>query len=96
MLGLGLVLSGLGFGLNIPNAANWLIESIDARVRGRAFGWLTFAMYLGQFLSIFIYAPLVGALGSRGAFLAVAGAASAVGAISLVTPARVREAVATE
>lgn len=94
LLALGLILSGLGFGINIPNAANWLIETVDANVRGRAFGWLTFAMYLGQLLSVLVYSPLTGAVGSPGAFLFVAGIAALLGAISFVgVPARARPAI---
>jgi hypothetical protein len=67
---------------------------VDGRVCGRAFGWLTFAMHLGQFLSIFAYSALVGAIGSRGAFLLVAVVAAAVGACSFVgAPARERQAM---
>jgi MFS family permease len=87
MLGAGLVLAGLGFGLNTPSLSDWLIESTDPRVRGRAFGWLTAAMYLGQFLSIFIYATLTTWAGIRGTFLVVAAVA---GAIALKTFVRVR------
>lgn len=93
-LALGLVLSGFGFGLNIPNATNWLIETVDAGVRGRAFGWLTFAMYLGQLVSVPMHSSLVGAIGTRGAFLFVSGAAALIGVISLLgAPSRMRPAV---
>jgi MFS family permease len=89
MLGAGLVLAGLGFGLNVPSLSDWLIESADPRVRGRAFGWVTSAMYLGQFLSIFVYATLTTWTGIRGAFLLVAAAAAA---IALKTFVRTRPA----
>jgi MFS family permease len=89
MLGAGLVLAGLGFGLNVPSLSDWLIESADPRVRGRAFGWVTSAMHLGQFLSIFVYATLTTWTGIRGAFLLVAAAAAA---IALKTFVRTRPA----
>lgn len=95
-LAFGLILSGLGFGLNIPNAANWLIETVDAGARGRAFGWLTFATYLGQLISVPLYAQLAGATGSAGAFLFVAAVAIMVGAISFVSITKLRPAIETD
>jgi MFS family permease len=86
MLTAGLVLAGLGFGLNVPSLSDWLIESTDPRVRGRAFGWLTAAMYLGQFLSIFIYARLTAWTGIRGAFLVVAAVGGAIALKTFASP----------
>jgi MFS family permease len=93
MLGAGLVLAGLGFGLNVPSLSDWLIESADPRVRGRAFGWLTSATYLGQFLSIFVYAALTAWTGIRGAFLVVA---TVGGVIALKTLVCTRPAARTD
>lgn len=68
----GLVLSGLGFGMNAPNCSAWLLSKVPASARGRALGALTTAIFLGQILSPFIYEPLVRLLGSAEAFLTVA------------------------
>jgi MFS family permease len=86
MLGVGLVLAGTGFGLNVPSLSDWLIESTDPRVRGRSFGWLAAATYLGQFLSIFVYAALTAWLGIRGAFVLVAMVGSVVALKTLARP----------
>jgi MFS family permease len=86
LLAVGLVLAGLGFGLNVPSLSDWLIESTDPRVHGRAFGWLTAAMYLGQFLSIFIYATLTAWIGIRGAFLLVAAVGGLIALKTFVVP----------
>jgi MFS family permease len=45
----GLLISGLGLGLYIPNSNVWLVSVVPAALRGRAVGGLTTALFLGQF-----------------------------------------------
>lgn len=70
----GLMLAGVGFAFIIPNCTAWLLGRVQATERGRASGALWTAIFLGQFVSPFVYEPLVARLGSSGAFLTVAGA----------------------
>jgi MFS family permease len=71
VIAVGLVLAGLGFGMNTPNCSAWLLTEAPAGARGRALGGLTSAIFLGQIVSPFVYEPIVRHLGSAGAFLAV-------------------------
>lgn len=69
---IGLVLSGLGFGMNAPNCSAWLLGKVQASARGGALGALTTAIFLGQIASPFVYEPLVRLLGSAETFLTTA------------------------
>jgi MFS family permease len=51
---LGLLLAGLGFGLNQPNCGAWLLSLVATEVRGRAAAGLTFAVCAGQLASPFV------------------------------------------
>ena len=53
----GLLVAGAGLGLLQPNLATWLVPLVSAAGRGRAFGGLTTALFLGQFLSPIIFRP---------------------------------------
>ncbi|MEC4991099.1 MAG: MFS transporter, partial [Oscillatoria sp. PMC 1068.18] len=55
---LGLLISGLGFGLLMPNLSVWLTTKIPDALRGRALGGLTTAFFLGQFLSPIVSQPI--------------------------------------
>ena len=78
----GLVLAGLGFGLNAPNSVAWLLSRVRADARASALGGLTSAIFLGQIAAPFVYDPLVRAFGSGNAFLSV-GVASLLIALSV-------------
>jgi MFS family permease len=66
-------LSGIGFGLIVPNFIAWLAAVAPVLVRGRLLGGLVASLFLGQFISSALWAPVVAAVGSGGA-LALAGA----------------------
>jgi MFS family permease len=83
----GLILAGLGFGLNTPNCPAWLLAKVGSDVRAKALGGLTTAFFLGQLASPFVYEPIVRAVGSSGAF-ALVSAISFLVAVSVVMPAR--------
>ncbi len=55
---LGLIISGLGMGLLIPNLNVGLVEIIPLKLRGRAVGGLTTAIFLGQFFSPLVSQPI--------------------------------------
>src|SRR5438876_3607347 len=71
-LGLGLLLCGFGFGFNQTNCAAWLLGVAPPEARGRAAAGLTFAIFLGQLVSPFVYEPLVSTFGSAATFALVA------------------------
>jgi len=69
----GLLLAGVGFGLNQPNCSAWLLDVVPAEFRGRAAAALTFAVCAGQLASPFVYQPLVTMAGSAISFGIVGG-----------------------
>jgi MFS family permease len=75
---LGLAILGLGLGLVMPNLTVWLSSVVPDRQRGRALGWLSSCLFLGQFLSPIVSQPLARSIGlnhtytSAGIFLLVA------------------------
>lgn len=58
---LAMVVVGMGFGLLMPNVSVWMSIHAPVHLRGRVFGGLTSAVFLGQFLS-----PLAAELVSSG------------------------------
>ncbi len=80
----GLILSGLGFGLLIPNLNLWLLAVSPETVRGRLVGGLTTSIFLGQFFSWIVADPFIATrdigetFGIMGAATGVLGAGFAV------------------
>ena len=68
----GLAVFGLGMGFLVPNMNVWLTSFVPANVRGRAFGLLATAFFLGQFFSPIFSQPLVGEVGISRSFLVAA------------------------
>jgi len=60
------VITGLGFGLNLPNSTVWVTEIAPTPFRGRMIGILTSAVFLGQFLSTLFGEPLFRSNGLKG------------------------------
>ncbi|WP_299453911.1 MFS transporter [uncultured Microscilla sp.] len=54
----GMVFSGLGMGLLMPNPSLWLMSLAPAKIRGRLIGGLTMAVFIGQFFSPIISEPI--------------------------------------
>ncbi|MBE9064678.1 MFS transporter [cf. Phormidesmis sp. LEGE 11477] len=71
---------GIGLGLIMPNLNVWASNEVPDALRGRALGGLTTFMFLGQFLSPIVSAPMSNAVGLTatygltGVLLAVVGA----------------------
>lgn len=65
---IGLVFSGFGFGLCLPNTNAWLVALAPEELRGRLVGGLTTAVFLGQFVSPVISEPIVNAAGMNAVF----------------------------
>lgn len=60
---LGLIVTGLSFGLLMPNLNVWLSTSVHNSLRGRALGGLTSFFFLGQFLSPITSQPITNLVG---------------------------------
>ena len=74
----GLTVLGLGLGLVMPNLTVWLSSVVPDSQRGRALGWLSSCLFLGQFLSPIISQSLARSIGlnhtytTAGLFLLIA------------------------
>ncbi|MBR7741844.1 MFS transporter [Phycicoccus sp. BSK3Z-2] len=77
VLFIGVLVGGLGVGLVVPTLNLWIVDLVPAERRGRALGGLVSAIFLGQFLSPLVLAPLVSRIGVADAF-AVSGALTVV------------------
>ncbi len=69
----GLVISGLGLGILMPNMSVWLSAAIPDQMRGRALGGLSTSMFLGQFLSPIVTHPFTKPLGLGGVYALTGG-----------------------
>lgn len=84
---------GLGFGFLVPNLIAWLSSIGHVGIRGRLFGGMTAALFLGQFLSPFVWAPVIERVDRVGAFATAAwlSVAAAVVAVSRLPHHRSRD-----
>lgn len=85
---LGLMLTGFGIGLMMPNGNLILLALLPAAVRGRWLGGLTTAMFLGQFLSPVIVTPISGYWSIEIAFMVVAVISTLISVYLLTTKTR--------
>ena len=69
---LGVLISGLGAGLLMPNSNLCIVTIAPPRLRGRLIGGLTTAVFLGQFMSPILAQPLIAATGLQNSFIYVA------------------------
>jgi MFS family permease len=72
-----MAIAGIGFGLLMPNASLCLIANSAPAVRGKVIGWMTSAVFLGQFFSPIVMEPIVQGYGIKSAYL-LGGIASAL------------------
>lgn len=82
----GLIIAGLGLGLQMPTLVGALQMAVPPHMRARAAGGFTTAVFFGQFVSPLVHGPVAGSLGYGGAFVAVAAASAVVAAAFLVVP----------
>ncbi|RKT54159.1 MFS transporter [Saccharothrix australiensis] len=75
--GLGMVVVGVGVGLQNPTINGWLVASVSPGARTKALGLLTSALFLGQFSSPLIAQPLIDTVGLGTTFV-LAGTLAAV------------------
>jgi len=69
----GMILSGLGVGMMIPNTNMWVMKITPPQIRGREIGKLTTFWFLGQFLSPIIIFPVLKILSLSSTFMVAAG-----------------------
>lgn len=55
----GIAISGLGFGMMMPNLNLWMISRAPASLRGRMVGYVNTSLFLGMFFSPVILQPLI-------------------------------------
>lgn len=60
------LMAGVGYGLIAPNLIGWLAAVAPPRLRGRLFGGMTGTLFLGQFLSPYLWGPVTTAVGREG------------------------------
>jgi len=84
-IGLGLAISGLGFGLLFPNCKVWISQAVNPEVRGRALGGLTTAFYIGEFLSPFASQTTVQWVGASGTYALASGVLGVVAIFALAS-----------
>ncbi|NKQ55205.1 MFS transporter [Amycolatopsis sp. K13G38] len=92
---LGMVVVGLGIGLQNPTLNGWVVSSVAPADRTRALGLLTSALFLGQFASPLIAQPVVEATGLGRTFV-LAGALGMLVAALLVVLGKRLTATAAE
>ena len=65
----GVLISGLGLGLLIPNSNLWVISLVPSQVRGKYVGLLTTATFSGMFISPIIIQPILRSFGINISFV---------------------------
>jgi MFS family permease len=55
----GLIISGLGLGLLMPNTNLWLLNSSPDHMKGRLIGGLSSSFFFGQFFSPIVAKPVI-------------------------------------
>lgn len=81
---LGVLIGGLGVGLVVPNLNLWISETTSPARRGRVLGGMVSAIFVGQFLSPLVAAPLLGPLGISSTFIAAGALAALLGGAAAV------------
>jgi MFS family permease len=69
MVMIGMLLSGLGMGLMIPNANVWVMQLAPEQIRGQEIGRLTTFWFMGQFLSPILLLPFLNIISHSQLFL---------------------------
>ena len=82
----GLGLAGFGNGMLMPNGSFLLMDAAPERIRGKAVGGFTGMIFLGQFLSPVVMAPVIALFSLNGAFLVASGAMGLIVFFLLLLP----------
>jgi MFS family permease len=94
VLAVGTLVMGAGLGVLMPNLNNWVINAAPPEARSRYAGFLTTALFLGQFLAPVVTQPVVNALDIQPLFLVIALGALLVAAVYLTSARRGTRAAA--
>jgi MFS family permease len=86
----GLAVSGMGLGILMPNMTVWLSSAVAEAGRGKALGWLSTSMFLGQFLSPIVTQPLTKAFGLGGTYALTGGILTIVALVFAIGKSQVR------
>ncbi|SFK82739.1 Predicted arabinose efflux permease, MFS family [Amycolatopsis sacchari] len=89
--GLGILVVGLGVGLQNPTFNGWVVASVAPAARTAALGLLTSAMFLAQFLSPLLAQPVIDAVGLGPMFLCSAALGAFVALLLLVAGSRLAQ-----
>lgn len=68
----GILVCGLGFGMQMANINLWLVQLAPGNIRGRLVGYLNFFIFLGMFLSPIMLQPVISASSLYASFRFVA------------------------
>jgi MFS family permease len=74
----------------MPNMTVWLSGAVPNTVRGKALGWLSTSMFLGQFLSPIVTQPLTKSFGLGGTYALMGSFLTIVGLGFAVLKSQVR------
>ena len=86
----GILVTGAGVGLIIPNQNVWLMAHVPEAARGRASGLMTACLFAGQFVSPIVSGALLAAMDLSAVFLAFGLAIGAVALALLIAGRRPR------
>jgi MFS family permease len=86
----GLAVSGMGLGILMPNMNVWLSSAVADAGRGKALGWLSTSMFLGQFLSPIVTQPLTKSFGLGGTYALTGGILTIVALVFAIGKSQVR------
>ena len=70
---IGMMLSGLGIGMMIPNTNMWVMKIAPPEIRGKEIGKLTTFWFFGQFISPIIFFPVLNILPLSSTFMLASG-----------------------
>jgi MFS family permease len=62
-------IAGLGAGMTMPNVSTWLLSTVDEKFRGSAVGFLSTALFSGQFFSPILTEPIINITSLKMTFL---------------------------
>lgn len=72
VLAMGVLVVGVGLGILMPNLNSWVLGAAAPEVRSRYAGFLTTALFLGQFLAPVVNQPVINRIGIQPLFLVIA------------------------
>lgn len=91
---IGQMIVGFGSGLNVANLTTWLADQVSIEVRGRANGIFVTMLFLGQFMTSFVFTPIANLRSYNFVYFLSAVIISVTGVLALfVKNDRIREQV---